>query len=132
MTVAVAVDGWQRYKLRDVVTKLVDGSHNPPPKQDQGRPMLSARNVDQGRINFDEFRFISNESFDTEDARTRVAAGDDRGRRDPHGRRGNAIADGHGDFRHVSHCSAPSGSRADDYQPDPVSAVPRHAAGRLE
>ncbi len=76
MSAATAVKGWQSYKLRDVVTKLVDGSHNPPPKQDKGRPMLSARNIDQGRINFDEFRFISNESFATEHARTRVAPGD--------------------------------------------------------
>lgn len=76
MSAAAAVNGWQSYKLRDVVTKLVDGSHNPPPKQDQGRPMLSARNVDQGRINFDEFRFISNESFAAEHARTHVAPGD--------------------------------------------------------
>lgn len=76
MSVAAAVNGWQSYKLRDVVTKLVDGSHNPPPKQAQGHPMLSARNIDQGRINFDEFRFISNESFETEDARTRVTPGD--------------------------------------------------------
>jgi type I restriction enzyme S subunit len=74
---AVPADkGWKSYRLCDVVTKLVDGSHNPPPKQDQGRPMLSARNVDQGRINFDEFRYISNESFDAEHARTRVAPGD--------------------------------------------------------
>jgi type I restriction enzyme S subunit len=74
---AVATEiAWQSYRLRDVVTKLVDGSHNPPPKQDQGRPMLSARNVDQGRINYDEFRYISEESFEAEHARTRVAPGD--------------------------------------------------------
>lgn len=76
MTEAAGGIGWQNYRLRDVVTKLVDGSHNPPPKQDQGRPMLSARNVDQGRINFDEFRYISNKSFTSEHARTRVAPGD--------------------------------------------------------
>lgn len=74
---AVAADNvWQTYRLRDVVTKLVDGSHNPPPKQDHGRPMLSARNIDQGRIHFDEFRYISHESFEAEHARTRVAPGD--------------------------------------------------------
>ena len=67
---------WERRRLRDAVTKLVDGSHNPPPKQDVGRPMLSARNVEQGRIVFGEYRFISDESFAAEDARTRVAPGD--------------------------------------------------------
>ncbi len=38
--------------------------------------MLSARNVDYGRINLDEFRYISDESFEVEHARTRVAPGD--------------------------------------------------------
>lgn len=76
MSAVAADNAWQTYRLRDVVTKLVDGSHNPPPKQDQGRLMLSARNIDQGRINFDEFRCISNDSFNAEHARTRVAPGD--------------------------------------------------------
>jgi type I restriction enzyme S subunit len=67
---------WQERRLRDAVTKLVDGSHNPPAKQDSGHPMLSARNVEQGNIVFDDFRFISDEAFVTEDARTRVAPGD--------------------------------------------------------
>ena len=76
MKALAAANGWPSYRLRDVTSKLVDGSHNPPPKQDQGRPMLTARNVDHARINFDEFRYISNESFEAEHARTRVAPGD--------------------------------------------------------
>lgn len=76
MTATAPEERWPSHRLRDAVTKLVDGSHNPPPKQDQGRPMLSARNVDHGRINFDEFRYISEESFEAEHARTRVAPGD--------------------------------------------------------
>jgi type I restriction enzyme, S subunit len=76
VTEVAARDGWQPRRLRDAVTKLVDGSHNPPPKQDRGRPMLSARNVDQGQIIFDDFRYISDESFETENARTRVSPGD--------------------------------------------------------
>lgn len=76
MSAAAARDDWQIRRLRDAVTKLVDGSHNPPPKQDQGRPMLSARNVGQGQIVFDDFRYISDTSFEVEHARTRVAPGD--------------------------------------------------------
>jgi type I restriction enzyme S subunit len=38
--------------------------------------MLSARNVDQGRIIFDDFRYISDESFEMEHARTRISPGD--------------------------------------------------------
>jgi type I restriction enzyme S subunit len=76
VTEVVTHNGWARRRLRDAVTKLVDGSHNPPPKQDRGRPMLSARNVDQGQIIFDDFRYISDDSFETEHARTRVSPGD--------------------------------------------------------
>lgn len=67
---------WETRRLRDAVTKLVDGSHNPPPKQKRGRPMLSARNIENGQILFDNFRFISDESFAVEHARTRVTPGD--------------------------------------------------------
>jgi type I restriction enzyme, S subunit len=66
----------RRTTLREVVEKLVDGSHNPPPKQEQGMPMLSARNVENGRIVFDEFRYISKPAFEQENARTRVSPGD--------------------------------------------------------
>lgn len=38
--------------------------------------MLSARNVENSRIVFDDFRWISDEAFEAEHARTRVEAGD--------------------------------------------------------
>ena len=67
---------WETRSLREVVTKLVDGSHNPPPKQDSGLPMLSARNIDRGQVLFDNYRLISKSAFVSENARTRIAAGD--------------------------------------------------------
>ncbi|MCM2289533.1 MAG: restriction endonuclease subunit S [Sulfuritalea sp.] len=76
MSAAPMPQRWETRRLRDAVTKLVDGSHNPPAKQENGRPMLSARNVEQGRIVFDDFRFISNDAFVTENARTRITPGD--------------------------------------------------------
>jgi type I restriction enzyme S subunit len=74
--VTAAVDEWRQTSLRDVVTKLVDGSHNPPSKQESGFPMLSARNVENGRIVFDEFRYIEKSTFEQEDKRTQITAGD--------------------------------------------------------
>ena len=68
--------GWVRTTLREVATKVVDGSHNPPPAVDSGKPMLSARNVENGRIVWDHFRFISDADFDREHSRTRVSEGD--------------------------------------------------------
>ena len=67
---------WETRNLREVVTKLVDGSHNPPPKQETGLPMLSARNIDRGQVLFDDYRLISESAFVSENARTRIAAGD--------------------------------------------------------
>jgi type I restriction enzyme S subunit len=72
----ISPPAWEQRHLRDFVTKLVDGSHNPPAKQEAGHPMLSARNVEQGRIVFEGFRFISDEAFVIENARTRIAPGD--------------------------------------------------------
>jgi len=68
--------GWCEKPLRELVTKLVDGSHNPPPKQDTGLPMLSARNIENNSIVFTEYRLISESAFKTEHARTRITAGD--------------------------------------------------------
>ena len=68
--------GWCEKPLRELVSKLVDGSHNPPPKQDTGVPMLSARNIENNSIVFDEYRLIAESAFKTEHARTRITAGD--------------------------------------------------------
>lgn len=68
--------GWSITSLGKVVTKLVDGSHNPPAKRDVGRPMLSARNIVNGEIVFNEYRFITNKDFEREHVRTRVSPGD--------------------------------------------------------
>ena len=66
MSAMPVANQWEVRRLRDAVTKLVDGSHNPPPKQERGMPMLSARNIENNRIVFDAFRFITDESFATD------------------------------------------------------------------
>ncbi len=74
--IVASSQAWEARSLREVVTKLVDGSHNPPPKQDTGLPMLSARNIDRGQVLFDDYRLISEGAFASEHARTRIAPGD--------------------------------------------------------
>lgn len=68
--------GWLSVPLSQVTAKLVDGSHNPPSKQEHNLPMLSARNIENGRINFNNYRYIEQSAFETENARTRVQTGD--------------------------------------------------------
>lgn len=67
---------WEEKKLKDITTKISDGSHNPPPKQEFGVPMLSGRNIKNGKINFDEYRYITESEFQSEIKRTPIEAGD--------------------------------------------------------
>jgi type I restriction enzyme, S subunit len=67
---------WATAPLGKLCEKLSDGSHNPPKAQETGLPMLSARNIDDRKITFDEFRLISPAEFAEEDRRTRVTSGD--------------------------------------------------------
>lgn len=69
-------NGWTQARLSEVCSKIVDGSHNPPKATDSGFPMLSARNIHDRRVNFDDFRLISEGDFSNEHARTNVKAGD--------------------------------------------------------
>ena len=45
---------WKCVALKEVVSKLVDGSHNPPAKNGSGYPMLSARNIENNKIVYDD------------------------------------------------------------------------------
>jgi len=67
---------WAVAPLRDLVSKLVDGSHNPPPKKPHGLPMLSAINIANNDIEMSTFRLIDPDAFALEDQRTRIAPGD--------------------------------------------------------
>ncbi len=75
MTFALPL-GWTSTILSEISAKIVDGSHNPPTKQSSGHPMLSARNIENGRIIFSNYRYISGKDFELENARTQVAPGD--------------------------------------------------------
>lgn len=70
-------EGWATAQLSGIVCKLVDGSHNPPPKKTEGHPMFSARNIGDGTLLLNEgYRLISGKDFKVEHARTQVAPGD--------------------------------------------------------
>ncbi|MCU7804736.1 MAG: restriction endonuclease subunit S [Candidatus Thiodiazotropha sp. (ex Lucinoma borealis)] len=73
----VIPDGWATSPLRDISEKLVDGSHNPPKKQDSGLPMLSARNIEDGLLNWEaNYRLIAEDDFESENKRTNIEAND--------------------------------------------------------
>ena len=67
---------WEVKLLGEVCSKITDGSHNPPKGIESGRMMLSGRNLKEGRIVLNKYRFISQTAFDQENKRTYVEAGD--------------------------------------------------------
>jgi type I restriction enzyme S subunit len=46
--------GWTRTSLFHLVSSLRDGTHTPPKRVTRGVPLLSARNIQDGRIDFSE------------------------------------------------------------------------------
>jgi type I restriction enzyme S subunit len=67
---------WVKTTVGEICSKIVDGSHNPPAKRNDGIPMLSARNIENGRIEFDNFRYISLRDYEIENARTQISFND--------------------------------------------------------
>lgn len=63
---------WCVTSLRNITTKLVDGSHNPPKKQNAGLPMLSATSISNNKIDFSTGRLIDNQDFEKENERTKI------------------------------------------------------------
>ncbi|MDD3319879.1 MAG: restriction endonuclease subunit S [Paludibacter sp.] len=68
--------GWLLVKLEDISKQITDGSHNPPRNMGSGIPMLSARNIENNRISFEEVRYIGEEDFKYENQKTKIEVGD--------------------------------------------------------
>lgn len=70
-------EGWVLTNIGTICTKVTDGSHNPPKASVEGLPMLSAKNIQNGLIDFDlDHRLIPVEEFKTEDKRTDIQEND--------------------------------------------------------
>ncbi len=69
--------GWVWTRLGEVCTLITDGSHNPPKGRKEGVPMISATNVLNDKIVFNEkLRYISKEEYETERKRNPIEVGD--------------------------------------------------------
>ncbi|HAU4884231.1 TPA: restriction endonuclease [Aeromonas hydrophila] len=70
-------EGWCLTKIGDVCSKITDGSHNPPSASTEGLPMLSAKNIHNGIVDFNiEHRLIPHDDFFIEDKRTNIQVND--------------------------------------------------------
>ena len=68
---------WEWSRLGVISEKLTDGSHNPPRDAESGIPMLSSQNVQDGWIDTSNpSRYLSEQDFVLEDARTKISQGD--------------------------------------------------------
>jgi type I restriction enzyme S subunit len=68
---------WRWVRLGEVAVKITDGSHNPPPKKTSGYYVISAKNVKNGKIVFDNVdRYTDEEGFLKENSRTKIKCGD--------------------------------------------------------
>ena len=63
---------WVEVELGEIASKITDGSHNPPKKQEVGLPMLSATNILDDKIVFDNYRLIDPVEFESECKRANV------------------------------------------------------------
>jgi type I restriction enzyme, S subunit len=56
-------NGWQEKSLKEICTKITDGSHSSPQSVDSGLPMASVKDLTSHGINLDSCRLISKEDF---------------------------------------------------------------------
>ena len=70
-------ESWKWTRLGSITDKLTDGSHNPPPNTGVGYPVISAKNVKNGLISFENVdRYTDKAGFDKENPRTNISYGD--------------------------------------------------------
>mgnify|MGYP000952448181 CR=1 FL=1 len=50
-------------KLKDISKKISDGIHSKPEYTKTGRPFLSVVNINKGKVNFEDCKYVSEESF---------------------------------------------------------------------
>ena len=63
--------------LGEVMSKITDGSHNPPKASINGKyPMISAKNINNGQVDFNNARMLSQTDYEQENKRTRAGIGD--------------------------------------------------------
>ena len=58
-------DNWEynTVRLGNVCTKITDGTHNTPNYLDAGVPFISAKNIVNGKIDFSDIKYISEEEY---------------------------------------------------------------------
>ena len=71
-------DGVEHKSLACITTNITDGMHSLPNKivTNSAYPILSAQNINYGKIDFITNKYVSKETYDKENKRTNVRTGD--------------------------------------------------------
>ena len=64
------------FKLKDICSKITDGTHKTPTYQVNGVPFVSAKNIKDGKLLFDNVKYISNQEYDEIQRRCQISNGD--------------------------------------------------------
>ena len=68
---------WEKVKLSDVCVSIYDGTHQAPPKSEDGVPFITISNVDKSnKIDFTDTAFVSKEYYDCVDEKRKARKGD--------------------------------------------------------
>lgn len=66
---------WEKKKLGDI-SDVRDGTHNSPKYINSGYPLITSKNIQNGKISFDNINYISKEDYDNINKRSKVSVGD--------------------------------------------------------
>ena len=66
---------WEKKKLGDI-SDVRDGTHDSPKYINSGYPLITSKNIQNGKISFDNINYISKEDYDNINKRSKVSVGD--------------------------------------------------------
>jgi len=69
-------EGWCWAAAEQLAYRVTDGEHQTPPRTDSGVPLISARNVLNGRLSLEDVDFVSRETHQGLCHRLKISAGD--------------------------------------------------------
>lgn len=68
--------GYPEFRLKELCSKITDGTHKTPNYQDSGITFISAKNIIDGKLSFDDVKYITTEEYKEIQKRCMTEAGD--------------------------------------------------------
>lgn len=65
-------EDWEELSAEKFCVKVTDGTHDSPKKQNKGKYLITSRHIKEGKLDFDNAYFISEENFNEVNKRSKV------------------------------------------------------------